>query len=90
MEGVRIERAADAAAVAAAEATDPPPAVTANATLTPEGWLVHLEGDSKDKAGKPIPYVIDGKIENLGLPHRAITGTWKAGTESGPFKISRQ
>ena len=61
-----------------------------NATLTPEGWLVHFEGDGKDKGGKPITYVIDGKIENLGLPHRAITGTWKGGTESGPFKISRQ
>ena len=61
-----------------------------NATLTPEGWLVHFEGDGKDKAGKVITYVIDGKLENLGLPHRSITGTWKGGTENGAFKISRQ
>jgi hypothetical protein len=61
-----------------------------NATLTPEGWLVHLEGDGKDKSGKVITYVIDGKLENLGLPHRSITGTWKTATENGPFKISRQ
>jgi hypothetical protein len=61
-----------------------------NATLTPKGWLVHLEGDSKDKSGKPITYVIDGKIENLGLPHRSIVGTWKTQTESGNFKITRQ
>ena len=61
-----------------------------NAVLTPEGWLVHFEGDSKDKAGKPITYIIDGKLENLGLPHRSIIGTWKAGTETGPFRISRQ
>jgi hypothetical protein len=60
------------------------------ATLNPTGWLVHLEGDGKDKAGKVISYVIDGKIENLGLPHRSIVGTWKAGTESGPNRISRQ
>ena len=62
------------------------------ATSRPFGrrWLVHFEGDGKDKAGKPLTYVIDGKIENLGLPHRSITGTWKAGTETGPFKISRQ
>ena len=60
------------------------------ATLNPTGWLVHLEGDGKDKAGKVISYVIDGKIENLGLPHRSIVGTWKAGTESGPIRISRQ
>jgi hypothetical protein len=61
-----------------------------NATLNPEGWVVHLEGDSKDKTGKPITYIIDGKIENLPLPQRSITGTWKAAGESGPFKISRQ
>jgi len=60
------------------------------ATLNPTGWLVHLEGDGKDKAGKPLSYVVDGKIENLGLPHRSIVGTWKAGTESGPIRISRQ
>jgi hypothetical protein len=34
--------------------------------------------------------VIDGKIENLGLPHRAIVGTWKTQTESGKFTINRQ
>ena len=61
-----------------------------NASLTPQGWLVHLEGDGKDKSGKVITYVIDGKIENLGLPHRSIVGTWKTQTESGPFKITRQ
>jgi hypothetical protein len=61
-----------------------------NASLTPKGWLVHLEGDGKDKSGKVITYVIDGKIENLGLPHRSIVGTWKTQNESGPFKITRQ
>jgi len=60
------------------------------ATLNPTGWMVHLEGDGKDKAGKPLSYVVDGKIENLGLPHRSIVGTWKAGTETGPIRISRQ
>ena len=60
------------------------------ATLNPTGWLVHLEGDGKDKAGKPLSYVVDGKIENRGLPHRSIVGTWKAGTETGPIRISRQ
>src|SRR5688572_7396681 len=61
-----------------------------NASLNPVGWLVHLEGDGKDKSGKPITYVIDGKIENLGLPHRSIVGTWKSQTESGKFTINRQ
>ena len=61
-----------------------------NATLTPAGWLVHLEGDGKDKSGKVITYVLDGKIENLGLPHRSVVGTWKTQTESGKFTINRQ
>ena len=65
--------------------------VIKNATLTPEGWLVHFEGDGKDKAGKPITYVIDGKIENLPLANRVVSGTWKdnrGGT--GAFRIGRQ
>ena len=41
-----------------------------NATLNPEGWVVHLEADAKDKAGDALTYVIDGKIENLPLPNR--------------------
>jgi hypothetical protein len=61
-----------------------------NATLNPDGWLVHFEADGKDKAGKPLNYVFDGKIENLGLPHRSIVGTWKDQSESGQLKISRQ
>jgi len=62
-----------------------------NASLNPEGWLVHLEADAKDKAGQAISYTIDGKIENLPLANRVVTGTWKdnrGGT--GAFKIGRQ
>jgi hypothetical protein len=61
-----------------------------NATLNPEGWIVHLEGDAKDKSGKTITYIIDGKIENLPKKDRTVVGTWKTATENGPFKISRQ
>src|ERR1043166_4513623 len=62
-----------------------------NASLNPEGWLVHLEADAKDKAGQTISYTIDGKIENLPLANRVVTGTWKdsrGGT--GAFRIGRQ
>ena len=62
-----------------------------SATLNPEGWLVHIEADAKDKQGNPLSYTIDGKIENLPLANRAVTGTWKdnrGGT--GAFKIGRQ
>jgi hypothetical protein len=60
-----------------------------NATLNPEGWVVHFEADAKDKAG-PINYVFDGKIEGLAFHNRTISGTWKSNRENGQFKIQRQ
>jgi hypothetical protein len=60
-----------------------------NATLNPDGWVVHLEADVKDKSGV-LNYVIDGKIENLSFQNRTIVGTWKNQRESGQLKISRQ
>jgi hypothetical protein len=64
--------------------------VVKNATLNPDGWLVHLEADAKDKAGAAITYVIDGKIENLAMHNRTVTGTWKSQRGGGAFKITRQ
>ena len=61
-----------------------------NASLNPEGWVVHLEADGKDATGAAVHYVIDGKIENLAFRNRTVTGTWKSQRESGPFKIQRQ
>jgi hypothetical protein len=61
-----------------------------NATLNPDTWTVHLEGDAKDKSGALITYVLDGKIENLAMANRTITGTWKNQKESGALKIGRQ
>jgi hypothetical protein len=60
-----------------------------NATLNPDGWLVHFEADIKDKSGV-LNYVIDGKIENLSFHNRTIVGTWKNQRESGQLKIGRQ
>ena len=61
-----------------------------NATLNPEGWIVRFEADAKDKAGKTITYVLEGKIGNLPLPNRTLTGTWKNQEEGGALKLSRQ
>jgi hypothetical protein len=61
-----------------------------NATLNPDGWIVHLEADAKDTSGRVLTYVIDGKIENLHVPNRGIVGKWKNQKESGEFKINRQ
>jgi hypothetical protein len=64
--------------------------VIKNATLNPDGWVVHLEADGKDKAGAAVTYVIDGKIEDIRLPNRSIVGTWKNQRENGAFRVGRQ
>ena len=61
-----------------------------NATLEPKGWLVHFEADGKNAAGQNVHYVVDGKIENLGLYNRAIAGTWAHDNVKGDFRIQRQ
>lgn len=59
------------------------------ATLDPNDWSVHFEGDGKDASGKPVHIVIDGKLENIGSYHRTISGTWTQGAIKGDFKITR-
>jgi hypothetical protein len=61
-----------------------------NATLDPKGWVVHFEADAKNAAGQPVHYVVEGKIENLGLYNRAIVGTWSHDNVKGDFRIQRQ
>jgi hypothetical protein len=61
-----------------------------NATLNPQGWLVHFEADGKDASGAAVHYTLDGKIENLAFRNRTITGTWKSQRENGNFKVARQ
>jgi hypothetical protein len=64
--------------------------VLKNATLEPKGWLVHFEADAKNAAGQNVHYVVDGKIENLGLYNRSIVGTWSHDNVKGDFRIQRQ
>lgn len=59
-------------------------------SLEPNGWMVKLEADGKDKDGSAVRYVIEGKIENLELPNRSITGTWSSNKGRGAFTASRQ
>ena len=60
------------------------------ATLEPNGWVVRLEAEGKDKDGSAVRYVIEGKIENLELPNRSINGTWSSNKGRGAFTASRQ
>jgi hypothetical protein len=58
-------------------------------TLDPATWTVRLEGELKDASGRPTPFSGEGKIENLGSIHRTIKGTWKQGTATGDFRLTR-
>ena len=59
------------------------------ATVDVATWMVRFEADGKDASGKVVPYVIDGKLENLGAYYRFITGTWTQGGIKGDFKVTR-
>jgi hypothetical protein len=61
-----------------------------NATLDPNDWVVRFELEHKDRSGNPLNYVVEGKIEGLAFPNRAIVGSWRNEREKGAFKISRQ
>ena len=63
-----------------------------NATLNPEGWLVHIEADAKDKAG-PAADVHDRRQDrkpsarqSQSSPARGRTAT----ADTGAFRIGRQ
>jgi hypothetical protein len=62
----------------------------AKATLDPAGWKVHIEADAKNKQGGALHYVIDGAIQHLEQPNRAIVGTWSSQSGKGKFEIHRQ
>jgi hypothetical protein len=61
-----------------------------NAVLNPEDWSVRIEADTEDSAGRAVDYVIEGNIQDLELPNRYITGSWRNGSGSGDFEIRRQ
>jgi len=61
-----------------------------SASLDPNGWVVKIQADGKDKDGSTVSYVIEGKIENLELPNRSINGTWSSNKGRGAFTASRQ
>ena len=55
-------------------------------TKLPAGSIVATAGSRL----RSIHLVIDGQIENLGLPGRSIRGTWVHGGVQGDFLIERQ
>jgi hypothetical protein len=59
------------------------------AELNPDTWGVHIEAEGKDPSGTAVPYVIDGKLENIGVYQRVLSGTWTEGGRKGEFKLVR-
>jgi hypothetical protein len=58
-------------------------------TLDSRSWTVHIEADAKDQQGRTVPFVADGKLENIGSWKRSLSGTWSHGNVKGDFKIAR-
>jgi len=61
----------------------------ASVFLDVANWTVRIEGDAKDASGKPVRVIAEGKLEDISSPHRSIAGTWRQGTTSGDFRITR-
>ena len=60
--------------------------IARNTTFTYKGRAVNI---SDVAAELDVRYVIEGKLENLGSPHRRISGTWMQGPVKGDFTIHR-
>jgi hypothetical protein len=59
------------------------------ATLDPSTWTVRLEAEAKDRSGRSIRYLVEGKLENLGAYNRVLSGTWSQGDVKGDFRVVR-
>jgi hypothetical protein len=59
------------------------------ATLDSTKWTVHMEYDLKDKSGKAVPFIVDGKLQNpSSRKNRSVVGTYSHGGVKGDFKIT--
>jgi hypothetical protein len=52
-------------------------------------WTVRIEAEARDASGKAVRIAAEGKLEELGSPHRRLTGTWSQGDLKGDFKVTR-
>lgn len=55
----------------------------------PSSWVVKMEAEGKDASGKPVPIVVDGRLENIGAYRRIFRGTWTQGGQKGEFVVTR-
>jgi hypothetical protein len=52
-------------------------------------WVVKLEAEGKDAAGKVVPITVDGRLENIGSYRRVLRGMWTQGSQKGAFIVTR-
>ena len=55
----------------------------------PSAWVVKIQAEGKDAAGKPVTVSVDGKLENLGAYSKLYHGTWTQGGQKGDFTVTR-
>jgi hypothetical protein len=59
------------------------------ATLDSTKWTVRFEYDLKDKSGKLVPFIVEGKLQNpSSRKNRMVVGTFTHGAAKGDFKIT--
>jgi hypothetical protein len=51
-------------------------------------WTIRFTAPSKSAQGEDT-IAVEGKIEELGSPHRTIAGSWRQGSVKGTFKLTR-
>lgn len=50
-------------------------------------WSVRIQVQNAAAGGTPI--IAEGKLEDLASPHRSIRGTFRQGTQTGDFRLTR-
>ena len=55
----------------------------------PSAWVVKMQAEGKDAAGKPVTISVDGKLENIGAYTKLFHGTWMQGGQKGEFAVTR-
>jgi hypothetical protein len=56
--------------------------------LDVNNWTIRFEAAAKTRTGTET-IAVEGKIEDLGSPHRTLAGTWRQGSATGTFKLTR-
>ena len=67
-----------------------PDSAPVNVLVDYANWVVRLDAEAKDAAGKAIRIEAEGKLEELGSPRRKLAGTWHQGTLTGTFRVTRE